>query len=160
MSRMKIGIIVRSNYGHTLEVARKLEKKLRKGGKDVTLEEVKLAGEFKNDQTEFEFKKPLPDLEPYDVIVFGSSVQAFSLSLPMQQYFDTVKTLKKKKVVILITQFFPFQWMGGNRTVRQTRKICEQKGARVLGSGIVNWAGENRRKKKMNRVVKELAGML
>ncbi len=159
VSKMKIGIIVRSNSGNSLLVARKLEKKLKRAGKDVLLEEVKLVEEFKPEQKEFDFVEPLPDLSVYDVIVFASCVQAFSLNLPMKQYFETVGSLKKKKVILLVTQFFPFQWMGGNRAVGQMKKICEGKGGKVIGSGVVNWAGENRRKRKMAMVVKELAGL-
>ena len=155
---MTIGIIVYSDKGNTLSVAKKLKAKLKKAGHDVKLEQIKVVGGFKPETKEFEFEQ-LPDLEPYDEIIFGTWVQAFSLNIPMQQYFEKVPSLKKKKVALLVTQFFPFEWMGGKRALGQMTKICKAKGAKVIGSGDVNWAGENRRKKKMAKIVKELSSL-
>jgi len=155
---MTIGIIVYSDKGNTLTVAKKLKSKLKKAGHDVKLEQIKVVGGFKPETKKFKFED-LPDLDPYDELIFAAWVQAFSLCLPMQQYFEQVHSLKKKKVVLLVTQFFPFPWMGGNRAIGQMTKICKAKGAMVIGAGVVNWAGENRRKKKMKEVVKELSSL-
>jgi len=75
----------------------------------------------------------------------------------MIRYLKQIASLKDKKVACLITQFFPFQWMGGNRAAGQMRRICESGGAEVWGYGVVNWMGEQRRKKKMKQVVRELS---
>jgi len=54
--------------------------------------------------------------------------------------------LQGKKVACLVTQFFPYPWMGGNHAIRQMRRLCESKGATVCGSGVVNWMRPRRDK--------------
>jgi flavodoxin len=154
---MEIAIIVFSNTGHTLEVAKKLKKAYEKKGHSVNLEEIKVKGGWDVNDKKVKLEKPVPDPSPYDNVVFAASVQAFSLCVPMRKYFSKVKSLKGKKVAILITQYFPFEWMGGKRTIGQMTKICKSKGAKVVGSGDVNWSFEGRRKKKMAKVVKHLS---
>ena len=154
---MSIAIIVFSNTGHTLEVAKKLKKAYEKKGHTVALEQIMVKGGWDQNARKVKLEKPVPDPGPYENVVFAASVQAFSLCVPMKEYFTKVKTLKGKKVALLITQFFPFEWMGGKRTIGQMKRICASKGAKVVGSGDVNWMGENRRKKKMAKVVKDLS---
>ncbi|GAI77538.1 unnamed protein product, partial [marine sediment metagenome] len=98
----------------------------------------------------------LPDAEPYDALVFGSPVQAFSLSSVMASYLGQIASLQGKKVAFLVTQFFPFPWMGGNRTAGQMKKICESKGAAVCGAEIVNWSNLSR-EKRITEVVEKLS---
>jgi len=100
----------------------------------------------------------LPDIGQYDALVFGSPVQAFSLSSPMSCYLSQVESLQDKKVALLVTQQFPFPWLGGNRAIGQMKKICESKGATVFGSGIVNWSKSNR-EQKIVEVVDRLSGL-
>jgi flavodoxin len=137
---MKTGIVVYSQTGNTLLVATKLMEKLAAAGRSVALEQVKLAEERKQGSRECKLG-PLPDLSPYDVVVFGSSVEAFSLSSVMAKYLGEIGSLEKKSVVCLITQGLPFAWLGGNRAARQMRKLCEAKGGAFLGSAVVNWMG-------------------
>ena len=42
--------------------------------------------------------------------------------------------------------------MGGNRAIRQMRKLCQTKGATIIGSGVVNWAKSCRDKTTANAV--------
>jgi hypothetical protein len=102
--------------------------------------------------------KTLPDAEKYDALVFGSPVQAFSLCQAMVEYLKQVAPLQGKKVACLITQAFPFPWLGGNRAVRQMTGLCESKGATVCGSGIVNWM-KKRREQQIVEVVDKLSGL-
>jgi flavodoxin len=136
--RMKIGIIVYSQTGNTLSVATKLKESLSAVGHSAALQEVKVVGERKPGARGFKLETP-PRVEPYDVLVFGAAVEAFSLSPVMRGYLEKVASLQNKKVACLITQAFPYPWLGGNRAVRQMRRLCESKGATVCGSGIVNW---------------------
>jgi len=50
---MNIGIIVYSQTGNTLSIAKKLEEKLSAAGHSATLEEVKVVGERKQGDREF-----------------------------------------------------------------------------------------------------------
>lgn len=88
--------------------------------------------------------------------MFGSAVEAFSLSLVLTTYLKQIESLQGKKVACLVTQFFPYPWMGGNRAIRQMRKLCEAKGATVCGLGIVNWM-RSRREKTTAKAVDQLS---
>jgi len=154
---MNIGIIVYSWSGNTLSVAEKLQEKLSAAGHSVALEQVSVVGERKRGDQKFEFET-LPSVEPYDAVVFGSAVEAFSLSPVLTAYLKQIGSLDGKKVACLVTQLFPYPWMGGNRAIRQMRKLCQSKGATVVGSGVVNWA-KWRREKTTAKAVDRLSGL-
>ena len=56
----------------------------------------------------------------------------------MTTYLEQVASLQGKKVVCLVTHFFPKKW-GANQTINQMIEICESKGATVCGTGDVGW---------------------
>jgi hypothetical protein len=88
--------------------------------------------------------------------VFGSPVQAFSLCQAMVEYLKQVVPLEGKKVACLITQAFPFPWLGGNRAVRQMTRLLKAKRATVSGSGVVNWM-KKRREQQIVEVTDDLS---
>ena len=151
---MKIGIILYSQTGNTYSVSLKLKEKLITAGHSVDIEQIKVIGEVGSGTKDIKFET-LPDTGQYDALVFGSPVQAFSLSSVMAGYLMQIPSLQGKKVAFLVTQFFPFPWMGGNRTVGQMKKICESKGAAVCGAAIVNWSNPSR-EKRITEVVEKL----
>jgi len=154
---MNIGIIVYSQTGNTLSVAEKLREKLTAAGHTASLEKVTVAGGRKPGDKSFQLETK-PDPETYEAVVFGSAVEAFSLSPVLTAYLKQVGSLEGKKVACLVTQFFPYPWMGGNRAIRQMRKLCQSKGATVAGSGVVNWA-KFRRDKTTAKAVDRLSGL-
>ena len=154
---MKISIILYSKTGNTYSVAQKLQEKLIAKGHSVDLERLKAVGELRPGGKNIQFES-IPDIEQYEAMVFGSPVQAFSLSAAMSKYLSQITSLKDKKVALLVTQQFPYPWMGGNHTIGQMEKICESKGATVFGSGIVNWSISNR-EQKIVEVVDRLSGL-
>lgn len=143
---MKIGMIIHSQTGNTLSVAKKLEEKLSAAGHSVTLEHLKVVGEVHPGSKDIQFES-LPSTEGYDAIVFCSPVQGFSLAPGMNAYMKQLPSLQGREIGLLVTEAFPYKWLGGNRAVRQMTGICESKGATVCGSGIVNWM--NRRREQM-----------
>lgn len=140
---MKIGMIVYSQTGHTHSVAVKLEQKLSAAGHAVNVERLQVIGNWQPGTQDIQLAT-LPDVAPYDALVFAAPVMAFSLSPAMASYLTQIASLQDKKVVFLVTEFFPFPWMGGNRAISQMREICESKGAQVCGSGVVNWSRPRR----------------
>ena len=152
---MKIGVVIYSWSGNTASVGEKLKAKLESAGHAVELAPVTVAGERAQGARDFELG-PMPELSSYDGIVFGAAVEAFSLSPVFKTYLDAVESLAGKKVACLVTQQFPFPWMGGNNAIRQMKKRCSQKGALVLGNAVVNWAG-SRRAKTTTTAVESLA---
>ena len=150
---MNIGIILYSETGNTYSVSQKLKEKIVKAGHSVNIERLKVIGKVHPSTKDVKFES-LPDIEPYDALVFGSPVQAFSLSSAMTAYLSQIKSLLDKKVAFLVTQFFPFSWLGGNRTIGQMKKICESKGATICGAAVVNWSKPSREKQIAEMVEK------
>ena len=150
---MNIGIILYSETGNTYSVSQKLKEKIVKAGHSVNIERLKVIGKVHPSTKDVKFES-LPDIEPYDALVFGSPVQAFSLSSAMTAYLSQIKSLLDKKVAFLVTQFFPFPWLGGNRTIGQMKKICESKGATICGAAVVNWSKPSRGKQIAEMVEK------
>lgn len=153
---MNIGIIVYSQTGNTLQVAEKLTKMLIEEGHSVNLEQVTVVGVRTPQTTKFELETQ-PDAGSYDAIVFGSAVEGFSLSPVLSRYLNNIGSLQGTKVACLATEFFPFPWMGGNRAIRQMKKICQSKGASIRATGIVNWGVKSRRTKTMAEAVDRLS---
>ena len=153
---MNIGMIVYSQTGNTHSVATKLEEKLAAAGHAVTLERIEVTGEVQPGKP-VQFTT-LPDAAKYESLVFGSPVHAFSLCQAMVDYLEQVASLQGKKVALLVTEAFPYPWLGGNRAVRQMKRACESKGATVCGSGIVNWM-KKRREQQIVEVVDRLSGL-
>ncbi len=151
---MNIGLITYSQTGNTLSVAQKIQDKLNAVGHSAALERLEPVGELHPRARDVEFKA-LPDVQAYEAIVFGAPVHAFSLALAMQAYLRNAPSLKGKRVALLVTQAFPFAWMGGNRAVRQMRKACQAEGADVCASGVVNWSRS--RERKISEVVDRLS---
>ena len=150
---MNIGIILYSETGNTYSVSQKLKEKIVKAGHSVNIERLKVIGKVHPSTKDVKFES-LPDIEPYDALVFGSPVQAFSLSSAMTAYLSQIKSLLDKKVAFLVTQFFPFPWLWGNRTIGQMKKICESKGATICGAAVVNWSKPSREKQIAEMVEK------
>ncbi|MEN6369863.1 MAG: flavodoxin [Thermotogota bacterium] len=148
---MKVGIVVYSQTGNTLSVATKLGEKLRAAGHTVTIEPIKLVGERKKGDRQFQLA-PLPNPTPYDLLVVGSPVEAFSLSPVTSKALEQIVSLEKKGVLCLVTGGFPFPWLGANRAVRRMRALCEAKGAVVRGGAVVNWVAKSLDRRITNAV--------
>lgn len=150
---MKIGIIIHSHTGNTLSVAQKLKEVLLAAGQSATLEQVTALNDEQTDVNKIQLTK-IPDAGAYDMLIFGAPVRGASLSPVMSAYLSQGPSLQGKKVSCFVTEFFPYSWMGGNRAIRQMKKICEAKGAKVYETGIVNWSGMQRKRKITDTVEK------
>jgi flavodoxin len=154
---MNIGMIIYSQTGNTYSVATKLEERLAAAGHSVNLERLQVVGEYKPGTEDVQFET-LPDAGQYDALVLGAPVQGFSLAPVMNSYLQQIASLQNKQVVCLVTEFFPYPWMGGNQAVRQMKNIAKSKGATVCGSGIVNWS-RKRRDQQIVEVVDRLSNL-
>lgn len=156
---MKIGIVVHSHTGNTYSVVQKLKEKLIITGHSVNVERLETIDETKtskNDPNKTTLKI-FPDISTYDGLIFAAPVRGFSISPVLATYLRQVKTLENKKVACLVTEFFPFPWMGGNRAVAQIKNICESKGAIVSGTGVINWKNSQREKKITNLLAEAIS---
>ena len=152
---MNISIIVYSQTGNTNSVALKLKEKLFADGHSVDLIRLKVSDKSQPKMRVFQFET-LPDIGQYDAIMFGSPVEAFSLSPAMKSYLTQITSLKGKKVACFVTKQLPFCWTGGSQAVNRMKKICESKDTTVCGSGIVVWSSKHR-ERMITDVVEKLS---
>jgi flavodoxin len=154
---MNIGIIVHSFTGNTYSVAQKLQEKFVTAGHSANIERLGIVGGEKPGSKTFQMETS-PDISSYDALVFGAPVRGFSMSPVIASYLLQLSTLRDKNVICFVTEFFPYPWMGGNRAISQMKKFCESKGAKVIGTGIVNWSNKQR-ENKMTDMVESLSRM-
>jgi len=140
---MNIEIIVYSQTGHTLDVCEQLKNRYVGAGHDAVIERVTVRGERTPQTKSFELDV-MPDSSPYDAVVLASYVEAFSLCPVMTRYLAQLGTLGGKPVACLVTQQFPYPWLGGNRALKQMKKLVETKNGVVVATAVVNWAKAKR----------------
>jgi flavodoxin len=156
---MNIGILVHSQTGHTLSVAQRIEKKLTQKGYTCRIEQIRARDE--EAISKGQVMQPIqlispPDAMVYDTLIFGAPVWGFSLSKVMDAYLDRLPKLSGKKAACFITQSFPHPIFGGNRSLKQMKSACQQKGASLYASGIVNWSN-SRREEQIEKLVQSLS---
>ncbi len=140
---MKIGLIIYSQTGNTRQVAKRLQESLSKAGHEVVLEEIIIKGETPAQPGKFELVET-PDPNLFEAVIFGAPVQAFSLNPVMKAYFEQLTQLKGQQVALFVTKRLPLLVTGGTGSIAHMKKVCEEKGARVVGTEIVIWADKKR----------------
>ena len=128
-------VVIYSKTGNTRSVAERLI------GPACPLLEV--IPKVDNPKIEHPELKEIPNITTYDHIVLGSPVHGFSLSNAMREYILRTD-FSGKKVDLFVTHFFPFAWMGGNQTLKQMKKLIEQKGGEVGLTTSINWKNKKR----------------
>lgn len=154
---MNVGIIVYSKTNNTLSVAEKLLDVF--SSKGVTAELLPITVK-NNDPTVGEtiILDKTPDCEPFDLIILGSPVWAFSLCPVMKQYVLDCNSFDNKNVFCFVTQHFPFACLGGNRSVRALKKLCQNKGANVKKTHVVNWSSK-KRENNIDTIIKDFTNI-
>lgn len=151
---MDIGIIVYSQTGNTLEVARRLKEKLEKSGHVATVEQVTIIGEAPP-RTKTVQLHDIPDATPYDAIIFGAPVHAFAISPAMEAYLQQVPPLQDKTIACFVTKRLPFGWTGGNQALGKMKQLCETRGVKVFATEIIFWS-KGRREKSIKKSLESL----
>ena len=151
---MEIAIIVYSNTGHTLKVARRLEEALAADGHAVRLKELETTERVRMSNTDDVELKDNPSIEGYDALVFAAPVWGGKPASPMGRYLDQLSSLEGKKVACLATGVFPYGW-GRKQTTEQMEAVCEAKAATVCAVGSVGW-WSFRRGRQIANVVERL----
>ena len=140
---MKTGIIIHSNTGNTKSVAERIKEKLITGGDSAEIIRLRIAGEYKPGDLNVRLEN-MPDISPFDRLIIGSPVNAFSLAMPMKLFLKEIGDLSGRKIDCYVTMFFPFKWMGGYNAISLMKKICQNNNGMVTSSTIINWSSKNR----------------
>ncbi len=138
---MKIGIVVYSETGHTLEVADRLQEKMIAAGHYAEIVRIRA------DKRRMKLEEA-PSVEGYEALVLASPVHAFTLARPMKLYLKTFPSLKDRRVGIFVTQQLKRPFFGGNRALRFLQKNLEKSKAQVVLGGIVHWSAKEREKQQ------------
>lgn len=138
---MKIGILVYSETGHTMQVATSLSKRLIENGHETTIEQITANASAQGGLPSLAVA---PSVEGYDGLVFAAHVQAFSLAPAMRAYLSQMGPIAGKPAVCLLTQHFKKAWLGGNHALKQMKLAIETKGGVCLNQGIVHWSAKDK----------------
>ncbi len=150
---MRISIVVYSHTGHTLSVARELERRLAADGHTVDLEMLETIRPLRMGDTTAELSS-FPTVDDYDLVLFACPVRGGTPAPPMRVYLERMASLEDKGVICLVTGAMPFNW-GRKQALAQMRELCEAKGARVLNTDSVWWPGPNR-KRRISQVIERI----
>lgn len=140
---MNIGIIIHSYTGNTLYIAEMLKEKLTCNGHTVNIERIKPVNEKPNGNKPVVLDE-IPCINDYDCVIAGAPVWGFSLSPVMKLYLNHIKDKADKIKCCYVTQHFPHPFLGGNRAVKQIKKLCTSFGGDIKESAVINWSGKNR----------------
>lgn len=142
---MKIKFCVHSQTGNSLSVSNTLMTQMKDTDNTFELIQITPSDEQQMDPNKITIS-PIPDGIGADLIVFGGPVHAFSASVTLLKAISMMENIKGKTCIIYVTQFFPFDWMGGNRALRQLEQALNEKGANVIYKKSVHWKSKNRSK--------------
>jgi len=150
---MKIGIIVYSKTGNTLQVAERIAAKLTKMGEHVEIQRFTAEEESAQSSRPVRLHKtPNPNL--YDALIIGSPVKAFSLDPAMTMYLQQAAFTNQVPTFCFLTQYFKKPWMGGNHAMKQLLSQLSEKGITAQPLGIVNWSNA-KREAQINKIVEQ-----
>jgi flavodoxin len=152
---MKIGILVFSKTNNTYSVAEKLKKKLQDQGQDVVVQRIVPVNDDPGVKSPIAFSDA-PDVTPYDMVVLGSPVWGFSLSLIMKEYLEQISSLKGKKVYCFVTKQLASKFTGGNKAIRQMSDSVIAKNGNCEGTFIISWKSK-KREEEISRLIDEIS---
>ncbi len=156
---MKIALVIYSATGNTRKVANQLKSELETKGNTVEYLEIEPLSNPK-EAVNINFDK-LFDLSCYDMLIFGSFVEAFTLNRCMSAYLKMMPTIEGKKAVMLTTQQLPKKWMGGNQALKKMKTLLQEKGAQVLGGEDINWKrDDDGRQERIDYAIRKITDMI
>ncbi len=151
---MNVGIVIHSQTGHTEQVANKIKDLLDEKGQKTDYLKLRVPKNESRSNGDIKFIDT-PDLSTYDMIIFGSHVEAFNLARVMQNYLRNIDTIEGKKVICLLTQGLPYKWMGAKNALNQMRTLLKRKGADVIYCESVSWSNEQKREQQSIALTEE-----
>jgi len=133
---MKIGIIVYSYTNNTLTIANQLKTALIDKGYDVGIESIKASNEDPNN-THIVLTQT-PNLNPYDTVIFASCVRGFNCAPILREYIKQCDSLKGVKCAGFVSQYFPWDALGGNQALNAMKTLIESKNGQFYPLGSIH----------------------
>ncbi len=139
---MKIAVVIYSYTGNSFSIGQKIVRFLESQNHEAQLIRVNVT-----DDQPSKTDVQLGDIEsvaPFDKVIFGSPVRAFSLAPAMVKYLKQVESLSGKTVSCFVTKQLPFSWTGGTSALKKMISLCAEKGAVIDKTAIINWSNNDR----------------
>lgn len=143
---MKVLAVVHSLTGNTLYVVNRLIEKIKVSTAQIEIEKLEPVGGEDTREVNLNKIKLLRKFNPvdFDTLILACPVRGFSMSSVLKAYMAMSAPFNEKKVVCLVTHYFPFAWMGGTHAIKQMVEEVTSMGGEVIGTGIINWKGVGR----------------
>lgn len=140
---MKIGIIVFSKTNNTFLVGERLKIALEEKGLDVEIQRIIPENDDPGVKPPIVFTNK-PDVSPYDMVIFGSPVWAFSLAVVMKEYLEQISSLEGKMVFSFVTKQLASKLTGGTKANREIKSAVVSKNGIVKKSFMISWKNKKR----------------
>lgn len=122
---MTIGIIVYSYTNNTLTIAQQLKEALTNKGYQADIESIKAFNEDPNN-TNIVLSN-IPRLKQYKKLIFATCVRGFDCAPIFKAYMNTIDSLKDQKCAGFVSQYFPWDALGGTQSLKRMKELVENK---------------------------------
>jgi NAD(P)H dehydrogenase (quinone) len=139
---MKIAVVIYSYTGNSFSIGQKIVRFLLNQNHEAQLIRVNVTDDQPS-KTDVQLGN-IESVAPFDKVIFGSPVRAFSLAPAMVKYLKQVESLSGKTVSCFVTKQLPFSWTGGTSALKKMISLCVEKGAVIDKTAIINWSDKNR----------------
>lgn len=153
---MKIGMIIFSQTGNTLSAAKTLKIRLNNEGHDVEIEKIEQVDENNRDPKKIKIKN-MPQLNIYDVLIFASPVQAFSLAGVFKDYLQKIDSIEGKTSFCFVTKGMNTKGFGGKKAIKTMSDIICVKGGEVKSTAIICWSKKDIRNLQTAMMVEDFS---
>ena len=115
---MKIAVVIYSYTGNSFSIGQKIVRFLLNQNHEAQLIRVNVTDDQPS-KTDVQLGN-IESVAPFDKVIFGSPVRAFSLAPAMVKYLKQVESLSGKTVSCFVTKQLPFSWTGGTSADRKS----------------------------------------
>jgi flavodoxin len=154
---MKVAFVIHSETGHTAKFARAIAAKFNENGHDTDITMLRTSGRVRPRATAGFQIRNAPELDEFDVMLFGGPVWGFSASPVILEYLCDLKGLNGRKVMSFATMGLPFKQLGGNRMLKDMDEQLEASGGKVLPGEVLwypFWVNKTKMAEAVERIYK------
>ena len=136
---MHVGIFIHSQSGHSSDMGMAITRKLREKGHEVDILLMKPAGRVRPRKKHVEFREDVPDMSPYDAVVFGGPIWGFTASPVVSAFIKEIPSLKGKKALCFSTSGAPTAISGAKGGMKKLNGLLEEIEATVIEGEAIFW---------------------
>jgi flavorubredoxin len=154
---MNIGIFIHSQSGHCSAMGMAITHLLREKGNDVDIQLIQPVGKVRPRMKNVTLRTDMPDITPYDALILGGPIWAFTASPVVLAFIKEIPSLKGKKTICFTTSGFPTSISGAKGGLKKLSAELEELGATALEGEAFFW-GLWCNKKKMLQAAERICG--